>query len=142
MLGIGGIGMSAIARYFNAFGKTVAGYDKTSTPLTDELRSENIDVHFEDDLKLIPAFVENADTSNLLIIYTPAIPSDHEELNYLQTKFRIYKRSEILGFITENSNTIAVAGTHGKTTTSSIVTHLLRSNGKNCSAFLGGIACA
>ncbi len=140
MLGIGGIGMSALARYFNAMGKTVAGYDRTTTPLTDELQKEGIEIHFEDDLKLIPEFVENENPSNLLIIYTPAIPADHEEYNYLQNKFTLHKRSEVLGYITKNSTTVAIAGTHGKTTTSSIVTHLLKSNGINCSAFLGGIA--
>lgn len=140
MLGIGGIGMSALARYFNAMGKTVAGYDKTPTPLTNELIAEKIAVHFEDDMKLLPEFIENENPAHFLIIYTPAIPNDHGEFNYLASKFQLYKRSEILGLITENSNTIAVAGTHGKTTTSSIVTHLLKSSGRNCSAFLGGIA--
>lgn len=138
-IGIGGIGMSALARYFNALGKTVAGYDKTVTALTNELIAEKIEVHFEDNIKLLPTFFTTEKAENILVIYTPAIPQNHAELNYLKTKFDVYKRSQILGFITQNSNTIAVAGTHGKTTTSSIITHLLHYNGYNVSAFLGGI---
>lgn len=140
LIGIGGIGMSALARYFNALGKKVAGYDKTPTTLTAELINENIAVHFVDDVKLLPAFITDENVATVLIIYTPAIPKDHSEFNFLKSLHTVYKRSQILGFITQNSNTIAVAGTHGKTTTSSIVTHLLNSNGKNVSAFLGGIA--
>ncbi len=132
--------MSALARYFKALGKNVAGYDKTETALTNELHKENIEVHFEDNINLLPAFFTSEKAATILVIYTPAIPKDHSELNYLKAKFEVYKRSQILGFITQNSNTIAVAGTHGKTTTSSIITHLLQFNGYNVSAFLGGIA--
>lgn len=140
LLGIGGIGMSALARYFNAMGKTVAGYDRTSTELTSELIAENIAVHFTDDIKNIPSYLFSATNDDALVIYTPAIPNDSAELIYLKSKFTIYKRSQVLGFITQNSNTIAVAGTHGKTTTSTLIAHMLHESGINCSAFLGGIA--
>ncbi len=140
-LGIGGIGMSALARYFNAMGKRVSGYDKTSTPLTDQLIDEGIDVHFEDNIKLIKSEIIALGSHQTLIIYTPAIPGNHSELNYfLKNRYTIKKRSEVLGLITENTFTIAVAGTHGKTTTSSMIAHILRSSGLNCSAFLGGIS--
>lgn len=140
-LGIGGIGMSALARYFNSTGKNVAGYDKTSTPLTDELINEGIEVHFSDDIRMIADNIIKGGAQQTLVIYTPAIPATHKEYNYFQAKkFIIKKRSEVLGMITENSFTIAVAGTHGKTTTSSIIAHILKSSGYNCSAFLGGIA--
>lgn len=140
-LGIGGIGMSAIARYFNATGKFVSGYDKTSTVLTDELIEEGIEVHFTDDINKIGDAVLKGRIDSSLIIYTPAIPSTHKELNYFLSKgFTIKKRSEVLGMITENTFTIAVAGTHGKTTTSSMIAHILKFSGYNCSAFLGGIS--
>jgi UDP-N-acetylmuramate--alanine ligase len=138
-LGIGGIGMSALARYFNAEGKTVAGYDRTPTPLTHELEHEGIAVHFEDSPDLIPDLFRSP--SETLVIYTPAIPPDHREQAWLKEKnFQLYKRSEILGFITRNKKTIAVAGTHGKTTVSTMITHLLTHAGDGCSAFLGGIS--
>lgn len=138
-LGIGGIGMSALARYFNAAGKQVAGYDKTPTVLTEELMAEGIAVHFEDDVNLIPAAIKTT-KQNTLIVYTPAIPQQHSELNYfIANGFEIKKRAEVLGLITADTFTIAVAGTHGKTTTSSLIAHLLRSAGIDCSAFLGGI---
>lgn len=136
-IGIGGIGMSALARYFKSLGKNVAGYDRTSTLLTDELITEGINIHFEENVNLIPKIYLIEDT---LIVYTPAIPQSHEELSYFRNnKFLVKKRSEVLGLITENSFTIAVAGTHGKTTTSSIITHILKSANLNCTAFLGGI---
>ncbi|CAN5403932.1 UDP-N-acetylmuramate--L-alanine ligase [soil metagenome] len=138
-IGIGGIGMSAIARYFHAHGKTVAGYDKTPTQLTDELILEGIEVHFEDN----PVAVKNRklEIENCLVVYTPAVPKDHKELNYfLSNGFTVLKRSQVLGLITQNHFTIAVAGTHGKTTTSSMIAHILRSSGINCTAFLGGIS--
>lgn len=141
-IGIGGIGMSALARYFKAIGKQVSGYDKTATPLTDELVREGIDVHFTDAVSSIPEGIRNdvASIETTLVVYTPAVPKDHQELNFLRTAgFRIMKRSEVLGLITQNTRTIAVAGTHGKTTTSSLVAHLLRFAGIDCSAFLGGI---
>jgi UDP-N-acetylmuramate--alanine ligase len=132
-IGIGGIGMSAIARYFNAIGKQVAGYDKTETKLTSQLQAEGIDIHFEDDINLAPKDAE-------LIVYTPAVPDDHSEYRYfLSNHYKVLKRSEILGLITKDSFTVAVAGTHGKTTTSSIVAHLLKQSSVDCNAFLGGI---
>ena len=142
LIGIGGIGMSALARFFNAGGKEIAGYDKTSTSLTDEMLKENIQIHFEDDVKLIPTtFTNSALKENTLIIYTPAIPIEHAELNWFRNNgYTVVKRSEVLGMITKQSFTIAVAGTHGKTTTSSIIAHLLKQGGVDCNAFLGGIA--
>lgn len=142
-VGIGGIGMSALARYFKAIGKNVSGYDKTSTPLTEELAAEGIPVHFSDDIELIPDVFRKTENAKVdsLIVYTPAIPKDHQELAYFKSNgYTVLKRSEVLGLITKNSFTIAVAGTHGKTTTSSMIAHLLRSAGVDCSAFLGGIA--
>ncbi len=131
--------MSALARYFNAMGKSVSGYDKTPTKLTEKLIAEGIDIHFEDDLNLIKSEIKNP-KSEILIVYTPAIPNDHKELNYFRDhNFNIKKRAEVLGMITENSYTIAVAGTHGKTTTSSLIAHILKTADLDPSAFLGGI---
>ncbi|WP_424963714.1 UDP-N-acetylmuramate--L-alanine ligase [Ekhidna sp.] len=137
-IGIGGIGMSALARWFHAKEKFVAGYDKTESELTKKLIEEGIDVHYEDQLDLIDdRFLEKEGT---LIVYTPAIPQDHIELNYFRDNgFTVMKRSEVLGMITENHFTIAVAGTHGKTTTTSMIAHLLSHSRKGCSAFVGGI---
>jgi UDP-N-acetylmuramate--alanine ligase len=138
LLGIGGIGMSALARYFNAMGKAVSGYDKTRTALTDELAAEGIDIHFTEDVAKLRAL--GLTPENTLVIYTPAVPKSHSEYIYFTAEgFGIKKRSEVLGQITENSFTVAVAGTHGKTTTSSLIAHILRSSGVDCSAFLGGI---
>ena len=138
-IGIGGIGMSALARYFKAIGKNVSGYDKTQTPLTNELVAEGIDIHFKDNVELIPANVKQQ-TSNIVIVYTPAIPSSHSELAYFREhNYTIKKRSEILGALTEQAYTIAVAGTHGKTTVSSMIAHILQYSGRKCTAFLGGI---
>ncbi|MCX6274879.1 MAG: UDP-N-acetylmuramate--L-alanine ligase [Bacteroidetes bacterium] len=138
-IGIGGIGMSAIARYFHAHGKKVSGYDKTPTQLTDELIQEGIEVRFVDDATEIRN--RNLETGSCLVVYTPAVPKDHLELNYfLQNGFTVMKRSQVLGLITANHFTIAVAGTHGKTTTSSMIAHILKSSGVNCTAFLGGIS--
>jgi len=139
LIGIGGIGMSGLARYFAAQGKVVGGYDRTSTDLTKELEAAGISVHFQDDVNAITASFKNAD--NTLIIYTPAVPSNHSELNYFRSNgFEVLKRSQVLGELSKAYNTVAVAGTHGKTTTSSIIAHLLKSSSKDCNAFLGGIA--
>ena len=133
-LGIGGIGMSALARYFHSRGVKVSGYDKTSTELTRMLEHEGINVHYSDDTELL-------DKEAKLVVYTPAVPSDHKELNYYQNNnYDIRKRSEVLGMITSSSYNICVAGTHGKTTTSAMIAHLLRHSGVGCNAFLGGIA--
>jgi len=139
LIGIGGIGMSALARWFKSTGYKVAGYDKTETDLTDALISEGIDIHFDDNVKLVPA--EFKDKVNTLVIYTPAIPGNMWEFNYFNHNgFSVVKRSQVLGVITHGKYTIAIAGTHGKTTTSTLVAHLLHSAGRNVSAFLGGIS--
>ncbi|MDO7171957.1 UDP-N-acetylmuramate--L-alanine ligase [Mariniflexile sp. AS56] len=137
-IGIGGIGMSALARYFVANGKVVAGYDKTPTEITDSLVALGVEIHFEDAVKNIP---QNClDVENTLVVYTPAIPKNHLEFEYFKTNdFQILKRSQILGLITENTFCLAVAGTHGKTTTSSILGHLLHECDVPLTAFLGGI---
>ncbi len=136
-LGIGGIGMSALARWFNRQGKFVAGYDRTQTTLTGELEKEGINIHFDDNVSLIPPQIEPGST---LVVYTPAIPKDHQEFNFLKGKnYTILKRSEVLGLITKLHKTVAVAGTHGKTTTSSLITHILKVAGVNMVAFLGGV---
>ncbi|MBC7891235.1 MAG: UDP-N-acetylmuramate--L-alanine ligase [Sphingobacteriaceae bacterium] len=138
-LGIGGIGMSAIARWFNVNGYRVAGYDRTPTPLTEALQAEGIAIHFDDAISQIPAeFVQHKDAT--LVVRTPAVPADHAEWNFLEKEdFQILKRSQVLGLLAQNMFLIAVAGTHGKTTTSSMVAHVLRHAGRNCTAFLGGI---
>jgi UDP-N-acetylmuramate--alanine ligase len=138
-VGIGGIGMSALARWFKANGFLVAGYDKTSTPLVQALIGEGIPVTLEDEIGSIPAeFVNEPDQT--LIIYTPAVPVHHKQMNYFkQENFMILKRSQVLGILTKNLRTVGVAGTHGKTTTSSLVAHILRDSGVNSTAFLGGI---
>ncbi|MCR6639344.1 MAG: UDP-N-acetylmuramate--L-alanine ligase [Sporocytophaga sp.] len=135
-IGIGGIGMSALARWFRGSGYHVAGYDRTRTTLTEQLEAEGMLIHYEDDVKLVPLNFMN----DALIVYTPAIPADHKELNYFKAQGRkLWKRSEILGKVTEEVFTVAVAGTHGKTTTSSMIAHILKYAGKNVFAFVGGI---
>ncbi|ARS35889.1 UDP-N-acetylmuramate--L-alanine ligase [Pontibacter actiniarum] len=139
-LGIGGIGMSAIARWFKAKGYPVWGYDKTRTSLTEALEGEGIAVHYEDDVAQLPEEILRHQEKTLVVL-TPAIPAEHTEWAYLREQgYAIKKRSEVLGIITASAYTVAVAGTHGKTTTSSIVAHLLHHAGVDCSAFLGGIA--
>jgi UDP-N-acetylmuramate--alanine ligase len=133
-VGIGGIGMSAIARFFHTHGVRVSGYDKTATILTKELESEGIAVHYEENVELIPKKVD-------LVIYTPAIPKQHKELVYYQQNgYKVVKRSDVLQIITESSFNVCIAGTHGKTTITSMVAHLLRDTGFGCNAFLGGIS--
>ncbi|HEY3371052.1 MAG TPA: UDP-N-acetylmuramate--L-alanine ligase [Prolixibacteraceae bacterium] len=137
-LGIGGIGMSALARYFASQGIAVSGYDRTSTELTLQLEKEGIAVHYEDNPSLLPYELNVADS---LIVYTPAVPSTHHELNVLMDRgFRIHKRAEVLGIICNSQLTIAVAGTHGKTSVSTMTAHILKSSATGCSAFLGGIS--
>jgi UDP-N-acetylmuramate--alanine ligase len=138
-LGIGGIGMSALARWFLRKGLFVAGYDRTATVLTRELESEGMVIHYDDNVSNIPAQVLSG-KEGTLVVFTPAIPKDHQEHAYLRDAgYTIMKRSEVLGLLTRNYKTVAVAGTHGKTTTSSMVAHILKSAGKKMVAFLGGI---
>jgi len=135
-IGIGGIGMSAIARYYNRKGFCVSGYDKTPSPLTAALEEEGISIHYEDNTAFVPEDVEST-----LVVYTPAIPKDMGELVYVQEKgYRVIKRSRMLGEITRGQRCMAVAGTHGKTTTSTLVSHIFTYSGEGCSAFLGGIS--
>lgn len=136
-IGIGGIGMSALARYFKTIGKNVAGYDKTETELTKELQETGIAVHFEDSIAMIPSdfYVENT-----LVVITPAVPAHHSEWNFfLERNYHVKKRAEVLGLITKDTFCFAVAGTHGKTTTSSILAHILFESGADVTSFLGGI---
>ncbi len=137
-IGIGGIGMSALARYFHAKGYAVAGYDKTPSPLTDELIAEGMDVHFDDLGEAVPEAFK--DTESTMVVYTPAIPKNMGELVYFQQQHHVLKRSEVLGLITRTSKGIGVAGTHGKTTTSTMLAYVLSQSSHKCSAFLGGIS--
>lgn len=138
-IGIGGIGMSALAKYFQFIGKNVAGYDKTQTPLIDELEKLGIQIHFEEAIDNIPNTYKNQ--NDTLIVFTPAVPKTHKELQYFKVNnFEVKKRSEVLGLITKDSFCLAVAGTHGKTTTSSILAHLLKECSMPFTAFLGGIS--
>ena len=135
-IGIGGIGMSAIARYYNFKGLKVSGYDKTPSELTHALESEGIEIHYEDNTDYIPKNVEDT-----LVVYTPAIPKDMGELVYVQEHgYRVIKRSRMLGEIAHGQRCLAVAGTHGKTTTSTLTAHIFQDSGEGCSAFLGGIS--
>ncbi|WP_127141132.1 UDP-N-acetylmuramate--L-alanine ligase [Flagellimonas marinaquae] len=137
-IGIGGIGMSALARYFTFVGKEVAGYDRTPTPITDGLMENGVSVHFEDNVDLISDTFKHPDT---LVVYTPAVPSKHSEFQFYKNGgFNLKKRSEVLGIITKDSFCLAVAGTHGKTTASSILAHLLKECELPMTAFLGGIS--
>lgn len=137
-VGVGGIGMSALARYFEAKGKHVAGYDKTPSDLTAALINEGIRIHYMDDVALIPADCKQVDST--LVVYTPAIPETHAELNFFRENgFTLMKRAQVLGEITRSERGLCVAGTHGKTTTSSMLAHLLKQSHVDCNAFLGGI---
>lgn len=137
-IGIGGIGMSALARWFKAKERAVAGYDKNESDLCKKLVEEGMDVHYKEDINSIEDQFKSKEGT--LVVYTPAVPSEHAELVFFQENdFEVKKRSEVLGMITENHLTIAVAGTHGKTTTSSMIAHLLADTRKGCSAFVGGI---
>ena len=133
-LGIGGIGMSALARYYHSLGYTVAGYDHTPSPLTRQLEHEGMAIHYEDQPELLPALID-------FVVYTPAVPKDLKEFEALrQNNIKIMKRSEALGLVSEQHFTLAIAGTHGKTTTTAMTAHILNACGKNTSAFIGGIA--
>ena len=135
-IGIGGIGMSAIARYFHNTGHNVSGYDKTPSALTARLEKEGIAIHYEDDISAIPA-----DKENTFVVYTPAIPHDMGELRYVMEQgYTVCKRSQALGEIARGQKCLAVAGTHGKTTTSTLLAHILTESGEGCNAFLGGIS--
>lgn len=138
-VGAGGIGMSAIARYFLHIGVVVAGYDKTPSALTKELEKEEMDIHYEENVALIPAACKDA--SSTLVIYTPAIPQEHQELVYFhENGFTIEKRAQVLGTLTRSHKGLCVAGTHGKTTTSTMCAHIMHQSHVDCNAFLGGIS--
>lgn len=137
-LGIGGIGMSALARYFKFTGRNVAGYDRTPTELTQKMEKEGIDIHFEDDIRLIP---KNWNPEETMAVFTPALPDDHHELSWFREKpIPLFKRAKVLGLICNEQDCIAVAGTHGKTTISTMAATLLDKTKKGCGAFLGGIS--
>lgn len=138
-VGAGGIGMSAIARYFIHRGLVVAGYDKTPSDLTRQLEKEGMSIHYEECVDAIPEACRNA--ASCLVIYTPAIPADHQELQYFRTHgFEIQKRAQVLGTLTREHKGLCVAGTHGKTTTSTMCAHIMHQSHLDCNAFLGGIS--
>lgn len=138
-IGAGGIGMSVLVRYFLSIGKKVAGYDRTPSELTQKLIAEGAAIHYEESVESIPADFHNVETT--LIVYTPAIPATHAELTYFQNNgFTIQKRSQVLGMLTQSGKGLCVAGTHGKTTTSTMTAHLLHQSNVGCNAFLGGIS--
>lgn len=137
-VGAGGIGMSALERYFLSKGLAVGGYDRTACPLTEKLRAEGAQIHYTDDPEQIPADFRQPQTT--LVVYTPAIPADHKELGWFKSQgFQIHKRAEVLGALTRQAKALCVAGTHGKTSTSAMAAHLLHESGVGCNAFLGGI---
>ena len=138
-IGAGGIGMSALVRYFLSIGKKVGGYDRTPSELTEKLIAEGASIHYEESVEDIPA--DFLDVATTLIVYTPAIPATHAELTYFQNNgFIIQKRSQVLGMLTQSGKGLCVAGTHGKTTTSTMTAHLLHQSNVGCNAFLGGIS--
>ena len=133
-IGIGGIGMSALARYFISLGKKVSGYDRTKTHLTAELEAGGINIHYEENVELAPKDID-------VVVYTPAIPADHKELVYYrENHYKVVKRSDVLQWITEAAFNVCVGGTHGKTTITTMTAHILRDTGYGCNAFLGGIS--
>ena len=138
-IGAGGIGMSALVRYFLTTGLNVGGYDKTPSELTERLKSEGAQIHYEDDIESVPAYFRKKEDT--LVVYTPAIPSEHGELAYFRHNgFDVKKRAEVLGLLTQQMKGLCVAGTHGKTTTSTMLAHLLHQSHVDCNAFLGGIS--
>lgn len=140
-IGVGGIGMSGLARYFRRHGAEVAGYDRTPSELTNQLQSEGVEVQFNEDPRLIPQEYRDADPASVMVVRTPAVPTSSPLLKYWEEKgARILKRADVLGMITEDRRTVAVAGTHGKTTVSTMLAHLLTVGRVKCNAFLGGIA--
>jgi UDP-N-acetylmuramate--alanine ligase len=140
-LGVGGIGMSALARFFNHYKKEVIGYDKTATVLTNQLQDEGIPCHFDDNMAALESILAAYSKDEVLVVYTPAVPKEHNEYQFLlRNNYTVLKRSVVLGEITKQFKTIAIAGTHGKTTTTTLVTHLLKSAGINCFSFMGGIS--
>ena len=140
-LGIGGIGMSALARYFASFQKEIWGYDRSSSELTRQLEAEGCKIHYHADLKLLSDLGKQFNAENALVIHTPAVPTDFEEyLFFIQAGFKIYKRSQVLGLISKGTPTLAVAGTHGKTTTSTLLTHLFTTARRDAASFMGGVA--
>ena len=140
-IGTGGIGMSALAAYFLKIGIFAAGYDKVSGKITQTLQNMGAEIHFSDNVNLIPKKILNFKKENVIIVYTPAIPETHSELKYFKNeKYRILKRAEVLGIITSYSNVLAVAGTHGKTSVSTVLAHIFKQSGRDINAFLGGIS--
>lgn len=138
-VGAGGIGMSALVRYFLSRKVVVAGYDRTPSELTEQLRKEGALIHYDENERLIP--YECRDPKHTLVVYTPAIPENHRELNYFRAEgFSVQKRAEVLGVLTRSMKGLCVAGTHGKTTTSTMAAHILRECQGGCNAFLGGIS--
>ena len=138
-IGAGGIGMSALVRYFLSKGKKVGGYDRTPSELTEKLIAEGADIHYEENVSLIPEAFLHPETT--LVVYTPAIPANHKELVYFQKhQFEIHKRAQVLGMLTQTEKGMCVAGTHGKTTTSTMAAFLMDHSHVGCNAFLGGIS--
>jgi UDP-N-acetylmuramate--alanine ligase len=141
LLGAGGIGMSALGRYFLAQNIAVSGYDKTPNTFTKSLENDGFEITYNEQVDALPSFLKHGPSEEVLVIYTPAIPQDHPQKLYLiEQGFRLYKRSEILGIISDEHPTIAVAGTHGKTTTSTLIAHMLQASGRKPVSFLGGVA--
>ncbi|NPA45186.1 MAG: UDP-N-acetylmuramate--L-alanine ligase, partial [Chlorobi bacterium] len=140
-IGVGGIGMSALARYYNSIGVKTLGYDKTPSSITESLISEGIEIHFEDDINLVLNKLNVLKKEEVIVVYTPAVPSSHSEFQWFKANnYKIYKRAEVLGLITNEFKTSAVAGTHGKTSVSTIIAHIFKYTNQQFNAFLGGIS--